>query len=151
MNRKAVVKAGDKLEITVTDRSGKVVSGPFVHEISLDEIRNALMDVRMKLGDIIPDKSLLLQNYPNPFNPETWVPYYLKDAGDVTVKIYRINGQLVKTLELGYKDAGIYVSSSKAAYWDGKDESGEKVASGIYFYTIKSGSYTATKKMAIAK
>jgi len=151
MNRKAVVKVGDKLEIAVTDSSGKVVSGPFVHEISLDEIRNALMNVRMKLGDIIPAKSLLLKNYPNPFNPDTWIPFYLKDTSDVTIEIYGSNGQLVRTLELGRKDAGIYVSSSKAAYWDGKDEFGEKVASGIYFYTIKTGSYTATKKMVIAK
>jgi len=151
LNRKAVVKAGDRLEIAVMDSNGKLVSGPFVHEITSDGIRNALIDIRMKLGDIIPNESKLFQNYPNPFNPETWIPFQLKDAEDVIIKIYSNSGKLIRTLDLGHRDAGVYVSKQKAAYWDGEDESGEKVASGVYFYSIHTSRYTSTGKMIIMK
>jgi hypothetical protein len=95
--------------------------------------------------------SHLLQNYPNPFNPETWIPFHLGDADSVSIKLYDATGGLVRTLDLGYRDAGVYVSRSKAAYWDGKNEAGEQVSSGIYFYTIQAGEFTATKKMVVAR
>jgi hypothetical protein len=151
LNRKAVIGAGDKVEVAVVDSSGSIVSGPFVHDITLDAIRDAVVNVHLKLGDIIPEKSALLQNYPNPFNPETWIPYHLSVENSVTVKIYGVSGQLIRTLDMGHKDAGIYASRSKAAYWDGKNEAGEQVASGLYFYTIQAGEFTATKKMVLAK
>jgi hypothetical protein len=96
-------------------------------------------------------KNILEQNYPNPFNPETWIPYQLNESTNVTVKIYESSGKLVKTLDLGNKPKGFYTSKDKAAYWDGKNETGELVSSGIYFYSIQAGSYTATKKMIIQK
>ncbi len=151
MSRKAVVETGDKIKIVVTDSNGKVVSGPFIRNITPDMIKNAVIDVQMKLGDIIPEKSALLQNYPNPFNPETWIPFHLEDASPVSIRIYNASGQLIRTIDLGYRDAGIYVSRSKAAYWDGKNEAGEKVASGIYFYSINAGKFSATRKMVIRK
>jgi hypothetical protein len=97
-------------------------------------------------------KTDLLQNYPNPFNPETWIPYQLAKNSSVAIKIYTSSGQLVRTLELGDKRAGLYAYKTDAAYWDGTNESGEPVASGVYFYTIQTDdNYTATKKMVMAR
>ena len=100
---------------------------------------------------MMPRKTALLPNYPNPFNPETWIPYQLAESADVTVHIYATNGALVRTLTLGYQPAGIYQSRSRAAYWDGKNELGEPVASSIYFYTLTAGDFNATRKMLIRK
>ena len=100
---------------------------------------------------VIPDETTLRANYPNPFNPETWIPYQLAKPADVTLRIYAANGALVRTLTLGHLPAGIYHSRSRAAYWDGRNELGEKVASGIYFYTLSAGDFTATRKMLIVK
>ena len=91
------------------------------------------------------------QNYPNPFNPETWIPYRLKKDADVVISIRSATGQLVRTFNLGYKKAGSYTSMEKAVHWDGRNQYGEKTSSGIYFYTIQAGPFTATKKMIIAE
>ena len=98
-----------------------------------------------------PQESMLAQNYPNPFNPETWIPYQLREDAHVEIKIYTSTGQLVRTLNLGRKSSGFYTSKEKAAYWDGRNESGEHVASGIYFYGIKAGDFAATHKMVMKK
>ena len=98
-----------------------------------------------------PDETALLRNYPNPFNPETWFPYQLSIAADVTIAIYSVNGTLVRTLSLGHQAAGMYRSKSRAAYWDGRNAFGEPVASGIYFYTLTAGTFSATGKMLIRK
>lgn len=99
----------------------------------------------------IPSKTRLLLNYPNPFNPETWIPYQLAEATKVTVMIHAMNGSLIRTLELGHQSAGTYKSKSQAAYWDGRNELGEQVASGLYFYTLTAGDFSATHKMLIRK
>ena len=99
----------------------------------------------------VPNKTVLLVNYPNPFNPETWIPYHLAAATEVNLAIYTANGALVRTLALGHQAAGIYQSRARAAYWDGKNEIGEPVASGIYFYTFSAGDFTATRKMLLMK
>ena len=108
----------------------------------------------------IPETTALLPNYPNPFNPETWLPYQLSTPTEVTLSIYSIEGRLVRTLDLGHQPAGVYRSKHRAAYWDGKNQFGEKVASGVYFYTLSTestrdsvtaGKFTATRKMLIAK
>ena len=151
LNRKAVIGAGDKVEVAVADSSGNIVSGPFIHDITLDSIRNAVVNVRLKLGDIIPAESALLQNYPNPFNPETWIPYQLAGPADVTIAIYGTTGQLVRRLDIGSMMPGHYADKSSAAYWDGRNEAGEQVSSGLYFYTIQTGDFTATKKMVVAR
>ena len=98
-----------------------------------------------------PKETTLLSNYPNPFNPETWMPYKLSKAAKVTVTIYAIDGSLIRTLTLGHQSAGTYQSKNRAAYWDGKNEVGEPVASGVYFYTLKAGEFSATRKMLIRK
>lgn len=95
--------------------------------------------------------TVLLQSYPNPFNPETWIPYELEREAEVRIQIYNTNGQLVRQLEIGLQSRGRYINRQKAAYWDGKTEQGEKVASGIYFYQLQAGAYTAIKKMVILK
>lgn len=103
------------------------------------------------LSTVTPKETTLLSNYPNPFNPETWIPYQLAKSAKVTVSIYATDGTLVRTLTLGHQPAGVYQSKSRAAYWDGKNELGEPVASGVYFYTLKAGNFTATRKMLIRK
>ena len=98
-----------------------------------------------------PRETTLLPNYPNPFNPETWIPYQLSSPADVTVHIYAVSGDLVRRLSLGHRAAGMYRGRSRAAYWDGRNEVGEPVASGVYFYTLTADDFTATRKMLIRK
>ena len=100
---------------------------------------------------LIPKQTALLANYPNPFNPETWIPYQLATPADVSIAIYAADGKLVRTLELGHLPVGTYESRSRAAYWDGRNALGEPVASGVYFYTLTAGEFTATRKMLIRK
>ena len=100
---------------------------------------------------LMPKETALLANYPNPFNPETWIPYQLATAGDVKITIYDARGTVVRQLDLGHRPVGIYQTRSRAAYWDGMNASGESVASGIYFYTLTAGDFSATRKMLILK
>ena len=129
----------------------------YVEDIDIEGKRNKSEVIQIKvhikpeLQDVIPEKFALLQNYPNPFNPETWMPYLLAKDAHVTITIYNINGQAVRTLNLGNQDAGEYTIKERAAYWDGRDNFGEKVAGGIYFYTLQAGKFTATRRMLIVK
>jgi hypothetical protein len=116
-----------------------------------ETFRRGITALERILTNTIPEQTALLQNYPNPFNPDTWIPYQLREDSDVVIKIYTSTGQLVRTLNLGHKSAGIYTSKEKAAYWDGKNEEGERTASGIYFYNIQAGDFTSTKKMTIVE
>ena len=100
-------------------------------------------------GDI--KRTALLQNFPNPFNPETWIPYTLADNADVNVRIYNVEGKLVRKLDIGYQRAGSYLNREKAVYWDGRDQLGESVSSGIYFYTLKADAFSDTRRMVILK
>ena len=100
---------------------------------------------------IIPQETALLANYPNPFNPETWIPYQLAAPAEVTLTIYDMNGAAVRRLAIGHQAAGMYQSRNRAAYWDGRNGRGESVASGLYFYTLRAGEFTATRKMLIRK
>ena len=99
----------------------------------------------------VPKVTAFLPNYPNPFNPETWIPYQLAKPSDVTLTIYNMKGNIVRQLALGHKPAGLYQSRTRAAYWDGRNGLGEKVATGVYFCTFKAGDFTATRKMLILK
>jgi len=98
-----------------------------------------------------PNATALHPNYPNPFNPETWIPYQLQKPADVQISIYSQSGVLVRELSLGYQRAGQYMSRSRAAYWDGRNQLGEPVASGLYFYTLTAGDFSATRRMLILK
>jgi len=112
--------------------------------------RGVLM-LEQLLAALTPEETTLLSNYPNPFNPETWIPYRLAEAADVSISIYATDGKLVRTLDLGHQAMGIYESRSRAAYWDGRNELGESVASGVYFYTLTAGAFAVTRKMLIRK
>ena len=103
------------------------------------------------LASLIPEETALLANYPNPFNPETWIPYHLAESAEVTLTIYDMNGQLVRRLRVGHQAAGVYQNRSRAVYWDARNQVGESVASGLYFYTLTAGNFTATRKMLILK
>ena len=115
-------------------------------------LRQGIANLQNLLASLtIPKETVLLANYPNPFNPETWIPYQLALPAEVTVTIYEMNGQLVRRLAVGHQAAGMYQSRSRAAYWDGRNQRGESVASGLYFYTLRAGEFTATRKMLIRK
>ena len=103
------------------------------------------------LTALTPKETVLLPNYPNPFNSETWIPYHLAHAADVTLTVYDTKGAVVRQLVLGHQPAGFYTARAKAAYWNGRNESGESVASGVYFYQLRAGDYTALRRMVIVK
>ena len=103
------------------------------------------------LASIRPSETQLLANYPNPFNPETWIPYQLAMPTEVRLRIYSVNGTLVRTLSLGHQPAGVYQSKGRAAYWDGRNALGEHVASGIYFYQLQTDEMSTLRKMVILK
>ena len=103
------------------------------------------------LASLIPKETALLHNYPNPFNPETWIPYQLAESAEVTLTIYDMNGGMVRRLAVGYQAAGMYRSRSRAVYWDGRNQLGESVASGLYFYTLIAGEFSGTRRMLILK
>ena len=113
--------------------------------------QRGILMLQQLLAALVPKETSLLPNYPNPFNPETWIPYQLSETTEVTLHIYAVDGTLIRTLALGYQPAGMYQSKNRAVYWDGRNKGGEPVASGVYFYTITAGNFTATRKMLIRK
>lgn len=151
LDRKSVVEAGDKLEIALYDERGNIVSGPFQRTVSTADIRNAFLSLQLTVGDVRPKDTVLAQNFPNPFNPETWIPYQLSKSAEVSIHIHNVAGHLIRTLDLGLKSTGAYMTPSTAAYWDGKNSVGERVSSGIYFYTLQTADFAATRRMVILK
>ncbi len=140
----------DKFPATspISQAGQKYISG----EISIDELDRMLQKWGYpSVFKLLGLENQLLQNYPNPFNPETWIPFKLAQSAPVTINIYDVKGQLIRTLHIGNKGAGIYVTKDKAAYWDGRSRNGEKVASGVYYYQLRAGEFRATRKMVILK
>ena len=117
---------------------------------SLKDQREIAM-LKALLASMHPDKTMLLANYPNPFNPETWIPYRLAKSAHTQITIYDASGTVVRHLELGHQSAGYYMSRSRAAYWDGRNDFGECVASGIYFYQLQADTVSPLRKMIILK
>ena len=113
--------------------------------------QRGILFLEQLLAALTPKETALLHNFPNPFNPETWIPYDLAKDADVTLHIYAVNGTLVRTLALGHQAVGMYQNRSRAAHWDSRNAFGEKVASGLYFYTLTAGDFSATRKMLIRK
>ena len=161
LNRNNVVQTGDRLELQVRNRSGEMVSNTLTYRktkssvseantVTAKTIRQAFMPLTLKNVEI-PRQSMLLPNYPNPFNPETWIPYQIRESAEVVIRIYSANGQLVRTLDLGQRAAGFYLGRTRAAYWDGLNFAGENVASGIYFYHLQAGDFSATRRMLVLK
>ena len=146
----------------------EVASAPAAHTPTADQIKSWLIQAMQAddgspafqrgllvlenlLKALTPKETALLPNYPNPFNPETWIPYQLASPADVHISIYAADGKLIRQLDLGQQPTGIYESRSSAAYWDGRNALGEPVASGVYFYTLTAGDFSATRKMLIRK
>jgi hypothetical protein len=126
------------------------------HSVSQQSVRwlgdHAVQKVDLEVYTrIIPSASWLGQNYPNPFNPETWLPYALSESAEVTIQIYDIRGSLVRTLNIGRKPAGVYDTKELAGYWDGRNDAGERISSGLYFYKLIAGTFTQVKRMTIIK
>jgi len=158
LNRQNVVQTGDRLEVQVRNKAGEMVSDTVSYTVTADAILKAYLPLTLKNSEIplkslwnIPTKTGLLQNYPNPFNPETWIPYQIRESEEVVIRIYNSAGRLVRTLDLGQREAGFYLGRSRAAYWDGKNDSREPVSSGLYFYQLQAGDFSATRKMVIVK
>ncbi|RKU11904.1 hypothetical protein C6502_07370 [Candidatus Poribacteria bacterium] len=114
-------------------------------------VQKGILFLEQLLAALLPKETVLLPNYPNPFNPETWIPYRLAEDAFVTLTIYDTAGRVVRTLDVGHRVAAIYESRSKAIHWDGRNEFGEGVASGVYFYHLSAGNYSAMRKMVILK
>ena len=110
-----------------------------------------LVFLKQLLAALTPADTALMPNYPNPFNPETWIPYRLAEDAGVTLTIYDTNGALVRRLDVGHRSAGFYESRSEAIYWDSRNDFGEGVVSGVYFYHLSADGYSATRKMLIIK
>ena len=103
------------------------------------------------LETLSPKETALLPNFPNPFNPETWIPYRLASSSDVKIAVYNTNGVLVRQWDLGHQEAGFYTDRHNAVYWDGRNQHGQLVASGVYFYSLTAGEFTTTRKMLVGK
>ena len=151
LSRQSVIEAGDTLEVMLFDDVGNIVSGPFTQAVDVEDLRNAYLSLPLTVGDVHPAETILAQNFPNPFNPETWIPYQLEKSADVTLQIYDTSGGIVRTIDLGFKSQGFYMTRSTAAYWDGRNNMGEQVASGVYFYSLQTADFSATRKMLILK
>ena len=113
--------------------------------------REGIAYLQSLLALLIPEKTILLANYPNPFNPETWIPYHLANPSEVTITIYGMRGTVLRRLDLGHQREGYYTSRSRAAYWDGRNAVGERVASGVYFYQLQADNLSLLRKMLILK
>ena len=155
----SIIAAINKGELTAARVQAWITQAQIEDDGSI-AFRQGIANLERLLALFIPEETVLLHNYPNPFNPETWIPYQLAKPTEVTLTIYAANGAIVRTLKLGHQPAGFYDSRSRAAYWDGKNEVGEPVASGIYFYTLSTestrdsvtaGDFSATRKMLIRK
>ena len=113
--------------------------------------QRGIVNLQRLLASLIPEKTVLLANYPNPFNPETWIPYHLANPSDVRITIYDTRGSIIQRLELGHQQPGYYVTKNRAAYWNGRNEVGERVANGIYFYQLQADQVSVLRKMVMLK
>jgi hypothetical protein len=146
-----VIAAGDSLMVTIEDANRIYQNETFEIVTNVKDIQNHRVILKPIQLYTVPKKTKLLANYPNPFNPETWIPYQLSQDSHVTIRIYDLSGRLVRSLDLGHRSAGHYITPSKAVYWDGANQLGEHVASGVYFYTLQADRFAATRKLFIMK
>lgn len=142
--------SGSSELLTTADVREWISQAHQLNDLNVNSQRGILV-LEQLLAALTPKETLLLPNYPNPFNPETWIPYQLAKAGDVKIVIYDAKGVMVRTLLLGHQSAGYYTSKSRAAYWDGRNALGERVASGVYFYQFETDERSSMRKMVILK
>ncbi len=146
----SIIAAINNGELTPATIQAWITQAQVANDGSL-AFQQGIANLEQLLALFIPEETALLHNYPNPFNPETWIPYQLTEPAEVTLTIHSVNGTVVRMLALGHQPAGIYQTRTRAAYWDGKNEVGESVASGVYFYTLTAGDFNATGKMMVRK
>ena len=144
-------QVGDILEITAHSPDPLIGVHPVRHTVTVEDVKRSHIPLGELVAYEIPAKTELLLNYPNPFNPETWIPYRLAEDAFVRLSIYDQRGRVVRDIAVGHRIAAVYESRSEAIYWDGRTDLGERVASGLYFYTLTAGDYAATRKMVILK
>ena len=144
-------KVGDVFEVIFSDPNGKVEVDSIRYTVTEQDIQLGRISLGNLVASAVPIRSELLANFPNPFNPETWIPFKLQKSSDISITIYDVHGQVVRKLELGSIPAGTYQTKAKAAYWDGTNAIGERVASGVYFYQLKASEFSASRKMVILK
>ena len=135
-------------EMTVHDKAQNVLRVDFTEIVRFEVEEGAAAS---PITASLPDNTQLLPNYPNPFNPETWIPYQLATSSDVQITIYSMKGGVIRTLALGHQSAGYYTGRSRAAYWDGRNGLGERVASGVYFYQLRTNESSLMRRMIILK
>ena len=144
----AAPAAGDKIDAVMVE--GWIAQARLEDDGSL-AFRQGIENLEALLRSLIPKETALLRNFPNPFNPETWIPYRLAHAADVQLTIYDTYGAVVRQLDIGHQLAGYYTDRTKAVYWDGRNQWGERVGSGVYFYRLHAGDYSQTRKLVILK
>ena len=142
---------GDILEISAQSSDPFIGVQPLRYTVTVEDVKRNHIELPSLVAYEIPAETELLANYPNPFNPETWIPYRLAEDAFVTLTIYGLSGRVVRTLNVGHRIASAYENRSKAIYWDGGNDVGEPVASGVYFYTLTAGDFSATRRMVILK
>ena len=143
-------RKGDEMELRVMPNGDVLLRGRVEGE-RIQYVGEMVVPYEMREVVGMPGRSELLQNYPNPFNPETWIPYQLPGRSRVVVRIYDMMGRLVRVMDLGWKEAGYYLDRNRAAYWDGRNELGEEVASGVYFYQVQAGRFSEVRRMVIMR
>ena len=142
---------GDVLDISAQSFNPFIGVEPLRYTVTAEDVKRSLIQLPELVAYEIPKETELLANYPNPFNPETWIPYRLAEDADVKLTIYDANGRVVRAIDVGHRVAAVYESRSKAIYWDGRNNVGEQVSSGVYFYHLLVGDYSQTRKMLILK
>ena len=146
-----VATVGDILEISAESPHRFMGVKPLEYTVTAEDIKRNRIQLPPLVAYEIPVETALLSNYPNPFNPETWIPYRLAEEAFVTLTIYDGAGQVVRTFEVGHQMALTYTDRSQAIYWDGRNHVGERVASGVYFYSLSAGDFSATRKNGNSK
>jgi hypothetical protein len=143
--------ANIEFQILVDDSSPLILKDVELYTRDGSPLSFRVIDGKFRSLIIAPECDAVFQNYPNPFNPDTWIPYQLSDGGKVTIRIFKVSGELVREFELGYREPGVYITPGRAAYWDGKDKSGLEVASGTYFFSFDANGFSGVRKMTILK
>ena len=142
---------GDILEISAQSTDSFINIQSLQYTITAEDVKRSRVELDNLIAYEIPAETELLANYPNPFNPETWIPYRLAEDANVMLTIYDVDGRMVQQIKVGQRTTGVYENRNKAIYWNGRNETGERVASGIYFYHLSAGKYSATRRMVILK
>ena len=151
METARAAQIGDILEISAQSTDSFVNIQLLQYTITAEDVKRSRVELDNLIAYEIPVETELLANYPNPFNPETWIPYRLAEDANVMLTIYDVDGRMVQQIKVGQRTTGVYENRNKAIYWNGRNATGERVASGIYFYHLSAGEYSATKRMVILK